>query len=304
MMMNDKTKQENVYAFLKENAYPYYKENDHRTAREWQDEMYRALLHSISEETLRDLVGKLELDADCPSTLYYKAKGVLKSKERALHANVPTVTLLKWYTNKKSGKVNVAIKELMSRFHKESAERQRTILKAFLFGGKKEMEWAARYLRDHWTRSMTVPVGLRWKETHDRYLAYVVLRHMPTAFVMAEKENLAKVTKFTYVYLRLYKMTGFEMDKDRVSVPDYFYLSAKLGLPVEGLEEMLTVYLPANDYISSDDIGRIIWAMGKLGMTDALIRFAPLFQEKQKAVEVQHPELDFTPSELASFFDF
>lgn len=273
--MNEISSLDNILAYFRENAYPYYEETANRYVLEWQDEVYRALLHSISEEMLKDLVAKLDLDVECPDTLYYKAKGILKSRQWALYADVPTVTLLKWYADKKSGKVSIAIKELMNRFHSESAESQRSILKAFLFGGKKEMEWSARYLRDHWTRSMTVPVGLRWKQTHNRYLAHVVLRHMPTAYVMAEQENLAEATKYTFVCLRLYGKQGFEMQYDRISVPDLFYLSAKLGLSSEGLEKMLFDYLSA-DYLSLDDIGRIIWAMGKLGMTDALMRLRPL----------------------------
>lgn len=302
--MIDNTKLSEVYAFLKENAYPYYEENAHPFVREWQDEVYRALLHSISEETLRELARKLELDADCPSTLYYKAKGVLKSRQRSQHANVPTATLLKWYADKKSGKVNVAIKELMNRFRGESTDSQRTILKAFLYGGKKEMEWSARYLRDHWTRSMTVPVGLRWKQTHNPYLAHVVLRHLPTAYVMAEQENLAAATKYTFVCLRLYGKGDFVMQKERVSVPDYFYLAAKLGLPTEGLVKMLTDYLLTEKYISSEDIGRILWAMGKLGMTDDLIKFNSIIEQKLTETDNQHPDLHFSPSEVTDFLDF
>ena len=274
--------EQNIMAFLKENAYAYYANQNIDLNSLWQDRLYRALFHSLPESELEQLMGILDTDPDCPRILYYKANGVLKFRVKATMTAIDTATLLGWYTDKKSGKVGLAIKSLMLKFPKESFESQAAILKAFIMGGKKEMEWAGRKLRDHWMESLATEVDLKWKSTHNPILGYVILRHFPDEYVLKEQDALAEVTSFAYVCVRLRNVKGLHMDSKRLSTPEFLYVLAKwemekstaINIDVVA-ERFLNAYLNEVEQISSHDIGLIFWSLGKLGLTDAIIRAKP-----------------------------
>lgn len=284
--MIDQNKINGVLVFLKENAYPYYAHADQDLNNLWEDKTYKALFHSLSEAELEHLIGMLDLDPDCPRTLYYKASGVLKFRFKAAMTAIDTATLLGWYTDKKSGKVSLAIKSLMLKYPKESVESQETILKAFIMGGKKEMEWAGRKLRDRWMESLATEVDLKWKSTHNPILGYVILRHFPDEYVLKEQDALAEITSFAYVCVRLRNVNGFQMDSHRLSTPEFLYVLAKWDMEKSTAinidvvaERFLNAYLNEVDNISPHDIGLIFWSLGKLGLTDAIIRVKPQLEK-------------------------
>jgi len=284
--MIDQNKINGVLVFLKENAYPFYANEAQDLENHWQDDIYKALFHSLSEAELEQLMGMLDTDPDCPRTLYYKASGVLKFRFKVAMTAIDTATLLGWYTDKKSGKVSLAIKSLMLKYPKESVESQETILKAFIMGGKKEMEWAGRKLRDRWMESLATEVDLKWKSTHNPILGYVILRHFPDAYVLKEQDALAEVTSFAYVCVRLRNVKGFQMDSHRLSTPEFLYVLAKWDMEKSTAinidvvaERFLNTYLNEVDNISPHDIGLIFWSLGKLGLTDAIIRVKPKLEK-------------------------
>lgn len=274
---------------MKENAYPYYANRERLSVRDWQDKTYLSLLHSLSCEELSDLIATLETDSGCPSALYYKARGVMKSKDREQKSLIPTATLIGWYTDKKSGKVSVATKELMSRFPRECVEYQRDILRAFLTGGKKEVEWAGRRLRNRWFNALSDSVASSWKRTHNPVLALAVLRHMPTTFILSEQEELAMATKYAYVCVRLGKEAEFRMDDKRLSIPDLLYVWAKwdigksqnINVP-HVADILLREYLDTEEDLPSETVGLILWSLGRLGMTDTIVRMEPELLRRQE----------------------
>lgn len=286
---------QDIEPFLKENAYPYYTNGTNKHTSKWQDDAYRAYLHSLPKDILSQLIEKWQWDGDCPSALYYKAVGVLKSKERDEMAAIPSSTLLEWYADKKSGKVSIAIKELMARYRSESFEGQQAILKAFIMGGKKEMEWAGRRLRDNWTVSLASCVDIRWKATHNPILGYIILRHFPDDYVVAQQEELAAATKYAYVYARLVHVEGLRLDMDRLSTPEMLYVWAKwdmgnskhvnIGVLADAL---LDEYFDEEDDIIPENVSLILWALGKLGMTETIIRLKPTLEKLQKKEEEYH----------------
>lgn len=282
-------KMKGIIAFLKENAYPYYTDKNPLSIRDWQDKSYLALMHSLTCEELSDLMISLETDGYCPSTLYYKAKGVMKAKDREQKATIPTSKLIGWYTDKKSGKVAMSTKELMVRFPRECVENQRDILEAFLAGGKKEVEWTGRRLRDRWFNALSGSVAACWKRTHNPVLALAVFKHMPTSFILSEQEELESATKYAYVCVRLGNEEGFHMDYNRLSIPDLLYVWAKwdigkspnINIPYLG-DILLQEYFDEEYDIPSETIGLILWSLGRLGMTDTILRIKPELMRRQK----------------------
>lgn len=281
-------KYENEYFFLRQNAYPYYAREKDRNDDDWQDSAYRALLHSLPTEGLQELIGCFSVDRDCPSSLLYKALHIYQNRLSDMNGR-STSTLLKWYVDKKSRKVVAAAKALMKRFPQENEENRRAILKAFLQGGIKEMEWAARYLRFHWTRSMTTVVGYRWKKTQNPVLAQVVLKHMPESFVWAEQERLAASAGYVQVCVRLGKRKDFHIDGSRLSPLQHLYALAKSGakhVDLKTVEIRLSEFLDRQDWVSNRDLGLILWCLGKLGLTWLIMASKPRFEIRSLMSEI------------------
>ena len=282
-----------IEAFLQENAYPYYAGRKDGEPNDWQDSMYRAILHSLSMEELSLVIGCWEQDEECPQELYYKAQGILKFKQRTLGlSNISTPTLLRWYSDKKSKKVSVSAKELTVRFGRETVENRRAILKAFLAGGKKEIEWAARYLlRAPWSRSMTGLVKDVWRKTHNPLIAQVVVKYLPMGFVQAEQDALSEDIGYVYVCTRLGASKSFVIDETRLSTPEYLYVLAKCGrwADMDAVENRLNEYLNEGGWVSSRDIGLVLWALGRLkcltgqdrpGLAELIIKLKPEFDRR------------------------
>ena len=185
------------------------------------------------------------------------------------------------------------MKELMSRYHKVCAEDQRVILKEFLTGGKKEVEWAGRRLRDLWVRSLEKSVGECWKRTRNRIIAKVILRHMPAAFIIAEQEELAKTTSYREVCGRLCNEKGFQIDFKRLATPDYLYVLAKqtaseahVSATPDDINKQLDDYLLKEPYLNEDTINIILWALGKLRMTETILHILPELEIRQQTSDI------------------
>lgn len=277
---------QDIEPFLRENAYPYYSGDTDESASKWQDAVYRAYLHSLPKDILSQLIEKWKWDNDCPRSLRYKAVGVLKSKLHDELAATPSSTLLEWYADKKSGKRTIAIKELMIRYRSETFEVQQQILSAFIMGGMKEMEWAGRRLRYHWMESLASCVDLRWKATHNPVLASIILRHFPDDYVLAQQEELGEASNYAYVYARLVHVEGLRLDIDRLSTPEMLYVMVKwdmgnsMAISIDMLvDSLLNEYFDDEENIMPTDVSLILWALGKLGMTETIIRLKPKLEK-------------------------
>lgn len=291
--MIDTTKMDKIVSLFKREAYPYYSSKAVSVTQRWQDQKFRQLLNSLSDKELEYVISQLQSDLDyCPYKLIEMAEGIHKYRERLSSDAIPLQTLLRLYTDKTSGKVNVSMKELMSRYSKVCAEDQRVILKAFLSGGKKEVEWAGRRLRGLWVRSLETSVGECWKRTHNLMIAKVILRHMPEAFIISEQEELAKTASYREVCGRLCNEKNFEIDRKRLSVPDYLYVLAKQSSKARilntsyDIDRMLDEYFQKESYLDEDTINILLWSLGKLRMTETILHILPELEIRQQTSDI------------------
>lgn len=266
------TKTEEIYEYLRTYAYPYYENAPGYYKLDMEDAAFRGVLDSLLIEELKELQSKMEGD-NCPYRLFLKVKGLIKKKECEKMQSIPTVCLLDWYVTNSRPFKSKAVDEIKKRYRNEELEMKCAILKAFIEGRVKEMEWAARQLRDGWIESFADLVRQRWEQTHNQLLGYVILRHFPDSYILEQQEELAKATSYAYVCARVGTWPGFTIDIKRLSIPDQFYVAAKLGLPVksENMEKLLMKYMRGS-FVSPLDFRLICWSLGKLGMTYLLMR--------------------------------
>ena len=76
--------------------------------------------------------------------------------------NAPIATLIKNYTNKKSGKVSESREEIKWRFNWLDWKDQKRIIAAFLESGKSDREWAYGKVLDYWDDSFLPKVKELW----------------------------------------------------------------------------------------------------------------------------------------------
>ena len=271
-----------------------------------QEKVCNALLRTIPKETLGWIASVLRRDPDCSSVFAEKMEWMSKEHPpKAEVRNEPIGRLLRYYLDKKSKKVAYARPRLRSRFPLQSYQDQNRILRAFLTGSKDDCEWAARYLRDNWRKEMAGAVSAALEKTGCQTLAYVILRHFPNEYILREQDRLVAIAGYQHVCARLGNEPSFEMDESRLNTPDYFHVMASLGRDVDAgaLEQRFYDYLLTCPYdyrtllykpvslVSMPGVGKMIWAMGVLGMQDALARLVYFLDRVMGAVD-NAPEIE------------
>ena len=252
-----------------------------------QHAIYNAILKTIPKDTLKTIASGLRREPDCAKSLIDKIEWMSQDHPRkSIEKNEPIGRLLRYYIDKKSKKVEYARKHLRSRFEQQSYQEQNKILKAFLNGTKDDYEWAAKYLRRNWRKEMTSAVSTAWEKTGSLKLAYVILRHLPNEYILKEQTRLSDIAGYQYVCARVGNEPSFEFEESRLDTPDLFYVMAKLGRIVDArqMERWFYDYLYSYPYdykqlelkpaslLSIKGVDIMIWAMGVLGMQDALVR--------------------------------
>lgn len=252
-----------------------------------QDKLYTAILKTIPKDVLAGIARKLSWEPDHAASLVNKIEWLSREHPKgASPHNEPLTTLLKLYLDKRSKRVVYARLRLKDRFHKQSYRDQNRILRAFLNGTATDRDWACRILRDNWRKELARDVKEAWTKSRKPMLAYVILRHFPNAFILEEQERLAQAASYPHVCARVGNEPSFKMDESRLDVVDYLYVMAKLGRSVdaEDAERRLYSFLLGYDgyfdrffytspsFSSIEGWDRMVWAMGVLGMQDALVR--------------------------------
>lgn len=261
--------------------------------------IYYAILQSLSPDLLNEVISKLSKAHDVPWDLMgfidWLQKDHTKKEELP---NEPISTLLRWFLDKKSGKVSYAYARLIKRFEAQSYADQQRILRACLAGGKKPSEWAAGRLRRKWIPSFEDEIDAAWKAHKGSAMARTIIYMMPEEYVMTEQAELLAALDtpdaYSIICGRLGHTPGFEIDEKRLSILDWFYVVGKLGLmeKVPEMDEKANQYilqLNCDDYVGYDrssgysllyDLGmsRIIWSMKQLHHTDGIVRLAKLEQ--------------------------
>lgn len=297
-----------------------------------QNKIYTAILKTISKETLAKMAAHLRLEPNCAISLVDKIEWMSQERPpKCALKNEPIGRLLRYYLDKKSRQVVYARTQLRSRFLYQSYQDQNKILMAFLNGSKDDRDWAARYLRDNWRKEMAEAVSVAWDKTSIQTLAYVILRHFPDEYILKDQKRLSEIAGYQYVCARVGNDPSFVLDESRLNTPDYFYVMAKLGGKVDAvvMEQRFYDYLLTYPYdyrllnfkpvsiLSIEGVDRMIWAMGVLGMQDALVRLLDFLDKIMCTVQNVHVKdgedgwpilvanikLDIDPSEDNSIFE-
>ena len=301
---------------------PKYKDYSNRA-------VLKALVHTLNNWELKELQNRLKKgysQRNVAGDLYNEAEKMLCANQP--QKNESLSSLLKQYTDKKSGKVGVSRPKLQDRFDKQDFQVQRKILKAFLAGAKRDREWAYKKLSGNWDAFFADDIKALWEKYHDKDCERVVIRFLPVEYIIENLPLLDSDVNYSWLCTRLINHPQFHLDKERLSKCDhiywgpddveYLYILAKSKSSIERDEATRILYkmliaqlmyhkeIPES-YEDIDDnstmwrgmelikkvdglvpttkwfkvVRRVLWCMGKLGLTDELIAF----EEWEKKVQ-------------------
>ena len=214
--------------------------------------------------------------------------------------------VLQWYNDKKSRNVSYARVQLVQRFDGQSYSVQTKILKSFLQNGsKRDREWASKKIYKSWDKSFIVPIKDAWEKYHEKSVGITMLKYLPTSYTMTQLHHLeASGIEQRYIYSTLGNENEFpyEISSTELDLPDYFYVMAKLNREIDEntATNLIVSYLAimskcdyeagevlddytnyiANPGITSyKDIGLIVWALWRLGLTSTLLQLLRVSKE-------------------------
>lgn len=230
--------------------HPKYKNYSNRAA-------LKALVHTLNTQELKELQNRLKHShskMNIAGDLYNEAEKVLCANQPQKNESISS--LLKQYSDKKSGKVGVSRPKLQDRFDKQDFQVQRRILKAFLAGTKSDRIWAYKKLRRNWDYYFIDDIKALWEKYHDKESEYIVIRFLPKDYVFENLPLLDTDENYSWLCTRLMTHPQFHFDKDR-------FLLARNYRIYWGRKEVEFLYILAmsNSYIEKGEATRILYKM-------------------------------------------
>jgi hypothetical protein len=277
--------------------------------------VFKDLVHSLSREDLKILSQKIKKQ----HPLFDIVKFHLSGKIETPYHNKSVSTLLKWFCNKKSGKVITARKELNERFNYLSYNEQIKTIHAFLAGSKNDRERAYLRLRRYWNDSFYNEINELWNKYHETGCAILVARYFPLDIVKRDEKILTEKVCYQDLALGLGKDKNYIVKKElMIGFTSYLYVMAKLGRTVDGEEanEILYkaiiwhIYFYLNNkhteyykfsfrYIQ--EIKMILSSMGYLGLGKEIIAFYE-WEESVYTLMMNNSQINYSEPTRKDFF--
>lgn len=138
--------------------------------------------------------------------------------------NRPIATLVKWYADKKSGKVSDARKEIQKRFDYLDWKDQKRILLLFLQAGKSDRIWAYSKIYRQWDDCFLESMKTLWEEHHEDMCAWSVIEHFPIEYVMANATQLEETNGYYHLCQRLASNPAYVIDRTKLHGKQYLLI--------------------------------------------------------------------------------
>ena len=161
---------------------------------------------------------------------------------RAISRNNPIATVIKNYTNKKSGKVTDARNEIKRRFFGLDWKDQKKILAAFLDSGISDRNWAYSRLLNMWDVSFEPRVRTLWETYHEEKCSWVIIRHFPKEYLREHINQFNEGRDYYFICRRLAEDSDYVIDKDKLSKTDYLMALAHADRHIHDIEALDTLY--------------------------------------------------------------
>lgn len=204
--------------------------------------------------------------------------------------NRPIATLVEWYTNKKSGKVTDARKEIQKRFDYLDWDVQKSIVLAFLQSGQTDRQWAYGKVYRQWDDDYMETVKSLWERYHESLCAWSVIKHFPIGYVKDNAKILEETNGYYHLCQRLAEDSSFIIDRSKLNDKEYLLVMLNTHREVDDEDARDVFFRSVHDYclyepefitnvrykgrgcaFSAEDIeyiSSILWILHLLGLED------------------------------------
>ena len=104
---------------------------------------------------------------------------------------IPISTILKWYLERRKGKVVKARNEIQRRFHGLDWDVQKEIIFAFLSSGKSDREWIYKKVENYWDNAFMDKVKDVFEKYHEKGCYFPVIKYFPTNYIIEHMDELS-----------------------------------------------------------------------------------------------------------------
>lgn len=143
--------------------------------------------------------------------------------------NTPIATLIRNYTNKKSGKVSESREEIKWRFNALDWKDQKKIVNAFLESGISDRDWAYGKVLDYWDDSFLPKIKELWETYHEYKCSWSIIRYFPLDYIAEHIDDYTGSRDYYFICLRLAQNKDFILDRSNLSNIDYLALLFHTG---------------------------------------------------------------------------
>lgn len=161
---------------------------------------------------------------------------------RTVSRNNPIATVIKNYTNKKSGKVTDSRNEIQRRFFGLDWKDQKKIMAVFLDSGISDRDWAYSRLLDLWDASFEPKVQALWEAYHEEKCSWVIIRHFPKEYLQKHIDQFNEGRDYYFICRRLAEDSAFVINKDKLSKTDYLMALSHADRHIDDAEATDTLY--------------------------------------------------------------
>ena len=164
--------------------------------------------------------------------------------------NTSSDLLLKRFTNKKSGKVEEARKEIKARFNYLDWSVQKRILYAFLSSGKTDRAWAYAKLLRYWDDCFIPVIESLWNQYHEIKCSWPIIRHFPEEYVSKNLDLLSNGVNYYFICRRLAHHPEFHIDRSRLTITEYLSVLNSAGRRIDMKDALDTLFELVGYYCS------------------------------------------------------
>ena len=138
-----------------------------------------------------------------------------------IQRNRPVATLIKWYIDKKSGKVSEARKEIQRRFDYLDWKDQKRIILAFLNAGKNDRAWAYSKVYRQWDDCYLEPMKRLWEQYHEDKCTWSVTEHFPIDYIKENAPIIEEISGYYHICKRLAENPSYCIDRTKLQDKEY-----------------------------------------------------------------------------------
>lgn len=144
--------------------------------------------------------------------------------------NQPIATIIKWFSERKKGKIDEARKEIKRRFNYLDWKDQKKIILLFLNSCRTDRTWIYPKVYGCWDKSFMPVVKDVWEKYHEEKCSWLIIRYSPLEYIQSNIEQFSFENNYFFICLRfMHEHVPFVIEKHRLTPDQYLFLLKEKG---------------------------------------------------------------------------